>query len=361
MKTIGILGGSGMVGRALAALLLRNEDVRVVLLGRNAEKLTLAAAALPQSERVRTAQADAADPASLRTAFADLDLAIVTAPLLNALEGVVGAALDTGTDWLDVMLDSPQKWQVFDALAQRFIDEGRIGLVSAGVHPGLPAVLIRAAAQHHAISSAEVGMVLDMDWSAGFSPETAREFTLEMANMRAGRLVDGEWKQYSWLNPKSVTKVDFGPIGRRACAYMELEEIRRLPEVLPGVRNAELAVSGFSPLVDYLLMPVALVLVAASKRLVDPAAKLLAWGLRRSVKPPYRVVLQLRAEADGATFLSSVSHPDPYWLTSAVAAATAMQILDGSIHVGVRPAALGVDPSRLLVDLAKLGATVEGN
>jgi saccharopine dehydrogenase (NAD+, L-lysine-forming) len=358
MKTVGILGGSGLVGRVVAELLLADEAVQVVLLARNVERLAATAAALPGSDRLSTRQADATDSESLRRAFADLDLVIVAAPLLDYLEVVANACLETATDWLDVMLDTPQKWEFFDSMAQRFADAARVCLVGSGIHPGLPAVLIRAAAERWPITSAQVGLIFDLNWMADFSEETGKEFAIELGNIRAGRLEAGEWKQYSWMSSKSVTKVDFGPIGKRTCAFMGLEEIRRLPDVLPELRDAGLAVSGFSALVDYLVMPIALVMVAISKRLADPAAKFMLWALRRSVKPPYRTVMHLNAEANGTPIQASIVHPDSYWLTSAVAGATAIQILDGEVPPGVRPAALAVNPGRLLADLSNWGAQV---
>jgi saccharopine dehydrogenase (NAD+, L-lysine-forming) len=342
-----------VVGTVVAEILCRREDVQVVLLGRNVDRLTETAAALG-GERVSIVQTDATDPVSLRAAFAPLDLVVVAAPLLDRLEPVVQAALDTGTDWVDVLLDTPEKWEMFDSLASRFEADGRIGLVGSGIHPGLPAVLIRAAAARKPLTKAEVGMIVSMDWSRGIPPETAKEFTLEMANMKAGKLSGGQWRKLSWMSPKTVTKIDFGEHGKRSCAYMALEEIRRLPSVLPQLRDAGLAVSGFSPLVDYLLMPLAMVMTAISKRLAGPAARMMVWGLVKTGKPPYDTILRL--DADGVS--ASVTHADSYWLTAAVAALTATQILDGHVPPGVQPAALAVNPEQLLDDLAALGTTV---
>jgi saccharopine dehydrogenase (NAD+, L-lysine-forming) len=337
----------------VAKLLCEREDIQVVLLGRNADRLAATIASL-DSAQVSFTPADAADPVSLRTAFAPLDLVVVAAPLLDRLEPVVQAALDTGTDWVDVLLDTPEKWEIFDSLASRFEADGRVGLVGSGIHPGLPAVLIRAAAARKPLATAEVGMIVSMDWSRGIPPETAKEFTLEMANMKAGKLSGGQWLDLSWMSPKTMTKIDFGEHGKRSCAYMALEEIRRLPSVLPGIRDAGLAVSGFSPLVDYLLLPLAMAMAAISKRLAGPASRLMVWGLVKTGKPPYDTVLRLDAEGARLT----VTHEDSYWLTSAVAALTATQVLDRKAPIGVKPAALAVNPEQLLRDLAELGASV---
>ena len=49
-----------------------------------------------------------------------------------------------------------------------------------------------------------------------------------------------------------------------------------------------------------------------------------------------------------------------YWLTAAVAVATTLQYLDGTLRTpGVHVEGLVTDPPRLLADLAAWGATVE--
>lgn len=249
---------------------------------------------------------------------------------------------------------------MFDALAPQFAAAGRVALVGSGLHPGLPAAVIRAAAALRPVRSAEAGLIVDLDWSAGFTDDAAKEFTAELANMKAGRLAGGQWQTYSWLSSKSVTKVNFGPLGRRSCAWLELEELRRLPGVLPDIQDAGLAMAGFSPLADYVAMPLALAMVSLSSRLAGPASKFLVWAVRKGSKPPYRTLLQVRLEGGGEAWEVTVAHPDSYWLTSAVVAATARQIVQGKVAPGVYPAALGVDPAQLLADLESLGAAVTG-
>jgi hypothetical protein len=171
---------------------------------------------------------------------------------------------------------------------------------------------------------------------------------------------------------------------------MFMEELRRLPEQIPSLRDCAFYVSGFNPVVDNVLMPLGMgVMKLSPRRLGRPYARLLAWALRRYCRPPYGTVWQLEAEgvlaegplpgraatgaaggaetgADAAGGAVSVGlrlmHPDGYWLTAAAAAACLLQWLDGSLREpGVHLQALAVDPARLLRDLRRMGVQIAGH
>jgi hypothetical protein len=97
-----------------------------------------------------------------------------------------------------------------------------------------------------------------------------------------------------------------------------------------------------------------------------PYAWLLSWALRRFSRPPYGTVFQVEAEGEGPAgdALSAglrISHPDGYRLTSAAAAACLLQWQDGSLREpGLHLQALAADPARLLRDLCRMGAGLEG-
>src|SRR5258708_7374932 len=68
-QTLVILGGAGQMGLATAKLAAR-EGERLILVGRNAESLALAAKPLPDGS-TRSITADATDEASVRRVFAE--------------------------------------------------------------------------------------------------------------------------------------------------------------------------------------------------------------------------------------------------------------------------------------------------
>jgi len=98
------------------------------------------------------------------------------------------------------------------------------------MHPGLAAVLIRAVAPAFTrLTRADVAQLISADWASyTLSTESMAEFTRELTGFDMSVLVGGRWqKQPLWR----FVRVDFGPPhGRRGCAPMGLEEIRRLPE-----------------------------------------------------------------------------------------------------------------------------------
>jgi len=282
--------------------------------------------------------------------------------VLDRLDVVLATVLDAGADWIDVLLDGRAKGDVLASHAPRIAAERRCVVTGAGLHPGLAAVLVRAvASRFDVLARARVAQLIAADWAGyEFSAEAMVEFTRELTAYDASGLVNREWRTLPWWR---ATTVDFGtPFGRRACAPMGLEELRRLPERLPGLTDATLLMAGFNPVSDWLVMPAAMAMTLVSPRLAGPAAHLLVASLRRFGRPPYGSVAQVVGEGTGhAPVRLSVRHGDGgYWLTAAVAVATTLQYLDGTVRTpGVHVEGLVTDPVRLLADLEAWGATVE--
>ncbi|MDR0489000.1 MAG: saccharopine dehydrogenase NADP-binding domain-containing protein [Propionibacteriaceae bacterium] len=361
MKRIGILGGSGETGHIIAELLLARDDVEVVLLGRNEDSLSAVAETLKNS-RVLTRVVNATQPEPLREALLDLDLLIVAAPMLNHLSTVAQAALETKTNWLDVLMDSPEKIETLKALSPEFEKEGLQIISGSGIHPGLPGAMIRAiAGTLEPPKGAQVGILMSIDWRK-YNPrtETADEFAYEICQMRSGGWFDGEYKTLSWLSPKGLRRIDYGtPFGILDSVVMELEEIRRIREVVPTLDHAAMAMSGRHPVADYFVTPIALLLSKLGR--LKAAARFFWWGWTTFQTPPYRTVLiaDVWDDSDKMERLT-ISHEDGYWLTAAVGAATAHQIIDSRIEgLGYHHAALAVEPSQLVEDLTTFGATVK--
>jgi len=299
MSVVGVLGASGETGRLVTGLLAEHAGVPLVLLGRRAEALEHLRAGLPDPARAEVRAADATRPEEFAAALRGVDVVVVTAPVLDRLEGVLSTALAAGTDWIDVLLDGPGKWDVLDRLGPAVAAAGRCVVTGAGMHPGLAAVLVRAVAtRFDVLTRARVAQVIAADWNSyAFSPEAMTEFTRELTAFEVSGLVDGAWRKLPWWR---ATTVDFGaPFGRRACAPMGLEEMRRLPECQPGLRDAALVMAGLNPVTDWLVMPVAMGMALLSPRLTGPAARLLVASLRRFGAPPYGSLAQVVGEGTG--------------------------------------------------------------
>jgi hypothetical protein len=367
--TIVILGGYGNTGRALARLLLEHSQESLLLAGRDGQKATREAAAWNEcfpGERVRGLAADAADPGSLRQAFAGADL-VVVASSTSAVAGTVAeAALEGGLDYMDPHY-SRSKLAVLGEMAPRIEAAGRCFITDAGFHPGLPAALVRfAATRFDRLRTARVGSVIQIDWNAlTFSEATLEELVTEFRDYQSLHYKDGRWRSMGWLESFRPVWMTFDHgFGRRYTMPMFLEEMRPLPDLVPGLEETGFFVGGFNWFVDWVLLPVGTGLLWLWPRGGGkPFGRAMEWGLRRFTKPPYGTLLQLEARGSkgGAesSLLVSVYHDDGYVLTAAPMVACLLQVMDGSVRrPGLHFQALLAEPVRLLKDLERMGVEV---
>jgi hypothetical protein len=368
-ETVLVLGGYGTTGATLAELLLEEGSADVVIAGRRLERAEARAAALGGRfpGRVTARAADAADAASLARAFDGVDLVAVAASVLEHAGTVAEAALDAGADYFDLLLSGEDKFAALERLRPRVESRGRCFVTDGGIHPGLSAALIRALAPaFDRLERAEVGGLLHLDWKAfAFERSTIYEFANEFRDYRMEAWRGGEWSKVEWRD--ATRTFDFGPpFGDERCSLMYMKELELLPERLPTLRDCAFYVSGFNPVVDMTLLPLGMAVMKVSPHaLGHPYARLLAWALKRFGRPPYGTVFQVEAAGETAGAAASaglrVTHADGYWLTAAAAAACLLQWMDGSLREpGVHLQALAADPARLLRDLVRMGAGLEG-
>jgi saccharopine dehydrogenase (NAD+, L-lysine-forming) len=368
--TILVLGGYGTTGKTLSELLLEYGDGDVVVAGRSLEKAEQAARELGLRfpSRVTARAADAADAASLARALDGVGLVAVAASVLEHAGTVAQAALDAGADYFDLLLSGDAKFAALEDLRPRMEADGRCFITDGGIHPGLSAVLIRALAPAFGrLEHASVGGLLKVDWGAyDFQPSTIHEFANEFRDFRVEALRDGVWTRLAWRDAQR--SFDFGPPwGGERCTLMYMKELELLPGQLPSLSDCGFYVSGFNPVVDTTVLPLGMVVMKASPgTLGKPYSRLLAWSLRRFSRPPYGTVFQVEAEGEGRAGEAlraglRITHPDGYWLTAAAAAACLLQWQDGSLREpGLHLQALAADPARLLLDLWRMGAGLEG-
>jgi saccharopine dehydrogenase (NAD+, L-lysine-forming) len=368
-ETVLVLGGYGTTGATLAELLLQEGSADVVIAGRRLERAEACAAALGGRfpGRVTARAADAADAASLARALDGVDLVAVAASVLEHAGTVAEAALDAGADYFDLLLSGEDKFAGLERLRPRIEGRGRCFVTDGGIHPGLSAALIRALAPaFDRLERAEVGGLLHVDWKAfAFARSTIYEFANEFRDYRMEAWRGGEWSKVEWRD--ATRTFDFGPpFGDERCSLMYMKELELLPERLPTLRDCTFYVSGFNPVVDMTLLPLGMAVMKVSPHTLGrPYARLLAWALKRFSRPPYGTVFQVEAEGETAGAAASaglrVTHADGYWLTAAAAAACLLQWMDGSLREpGVHLQALAADPARLLRDLVRMGAGLEG-
>jgi saccharopine dehydrogenase (NAD+, L-lysine-forming) len=368
-QTFVVLGGYGNTGRPLAQLLLQETDVRVVLAGRSIKKAQAAAAQLNsryEGNRVSGTFADASDRASLPKAFTGVDLVIVASSTTKYAREVAVAALEADIDYLDIQI-SAKKIAELESLSGEIEKAGSCFITDGGFHPGLPAALVRyVAAYFDRLESANVGSVIKADWrSVSLSDSTICEFIELINDFQALVFRRGRWKKARMFGMMDYISMEFGgEFGRQYCVPMFLEEMRQIPEMYPSLSETGFFVGGFNWFVDWLVLPLAAILLRIFPvGAVQPMGRLMIWGLRAFSKPPYGTLLKVEARGvkNGKPKAMDVivSHHDEYMLTAIPVAACLLQYLDGSIRApGLWTQANVVEPNRFMEDMERMGVDI---
>jgi saccharopine dehydrogenase (NAD+, L-lysine-forming) len=356
-----ILGGYGAAGRAIARLLLRETPLDIVLAGRDAKQANAAAAELGSAvgpERVRGARVDANDLVTLEKALGGCDLIVVCTPLEGIASGVAQTAIEANVDWIDISLGR-HKAEALRELGPGIERSGLRFITEAGALPGLPAALVRLAADqlgelHAAAVSA---LIKESDVALGSAVDMVRLVASPVSEYK-----DGGWRRASLMATRSV---EFGdPFGTLRCFPTDLIELRELPEQL-GLKRLAAYAAGVNPVVDLLVLMFAVSGLGRFESAVRGCARLMMRANRRFTKAPHGVRIKLEAEGrvDGSPRRLDllVSHEDGYEITAIPLVACMLQLLDGSIpRPGLHYMGSVVDPRRLLEDMKRLGAEVSG-
>lgn len=367
-----VLGASGNAGREIARLLARDLDGgdELVLAGRDPERLYAAKAAVTGENAAlptRTERVDAHNEDALRRLVAGAGLVIVTASLPDHVAAMARIVLDAGADWLDTLLSGPTKHEALRELAPAITRAGRCFVTDGGFHPGLPAAMVRWAAERiESLERADVHAALRIDWrAASLSDSTITEMLDEFASFDLSTWIDGEKRR---LRYSECPTVDFGPpIGRRTCVPMPLEEMESLPRLYPSLKRCGFFIAGFGPVMDYVMIPL-LMGMARVPSLRPHGVRLTRWSLAHlaGARPPHRLVIRLdaagRHKGASATAAMTVSGSDSYRMTAAPAVACIRRLRDGSARrAGLWHQAHLVPPDVYFADLETLGLTIESS
>jgi hypothetical protein len=359
MAKILILGGTGATGRLIARHLIAQSDAEIAIAGRRQEKAQSVADDLGRNHpgRVTALRAEAADMASLKTAFPGHDLVVVASPTTAHVANVARAALEAGVDYLDVQLGA-KKFAHLKSLAPEIEKAGRCFITEAGFHPGLPSALVRYAACHFdSIESAVTAGYLGLSDRIPYS-DAVEELVEVFKNFQAQIYTGGRWtRPEAW----QMRKIEFGgDIGKKQCFSMFFEELRAMPATYPTLKETGFFISESHWVNDWLIAPTVIIMLKLAPFAKRTIGRFLWWGMMKFRKPPYRTELIVQAAGQHAgqptTFEAAVSHRDAYELTAIPVAAALLQYLDGSARKpGLWMMGHFAEPKRLLTDMKRMG------
>jgi saccharopine dehydrogenase (NAD+, L-lysine-forming) len=268
---------------------------------------------------------------------------------------LIQACLERRADWVDMQTTNELLKPPTELLA-KIERAGCCFVIQAGFHPGLLAALVRYAGQQmDVMDSAIIGSVIrdktGLPFTSGFTElvESFRDYKSEMYK-------DGHWLKLKYADyPKIKFEHDFGKL----LAYpVEMPELRRLPELLPDLKDTGFFVAGFNWFADYLVTPlIVLSSRIAPRQTVSPLGHLLSWSTKKFAKPPYGTVVQVDAEGQRGgqpvRFRLSLFHEDAYVLTAVPTVAMIKQMLQNKFQPGVHLMGLCCDPVKLLADIER--------
>jgi hypothetical protein len=362
VKTILILGGCGGTGRVICRWLLKTSDTEIVIAGRDTKEIEEFCEKLKKefpAKVISAVFADASDYRSLLEAFKNITLVIDATTAVRYVQNIAGAALETGSDYLDFHFEQKVVSDL-EVLKKQIENSGHYFITQAGFHPGLPATFVRyAAPQFDEMKKAIIGMAMNTRIE---KPESIYELVDVLADYNIDIFKNKKWRKANFGDFK---RIDFGKrFGFRTCYPLQMEEMRALPKMFP-LEETGVYVAGFNWFIDYFVLPFALILPMIKKGLGrHTIAKLLIFGFNNFSKNNRGVAFVLEAEGrkggKPTKFRILAEHDDAYEFTAIPVVACIHQYLNRNINKpGLWMMGHIVDPDYLMKDMEKMGIRIK--
>ena len=225
----------------------------------------------------------------------------------------------------------------------------------AGLVPGVPAALVRGAAERFdRVRDVTVGILFrDRDISYGSAIDMVAATALPSTIFE-----NGNWRQAPLTATRSI---DFGdPYGACACYPLNLPELTALSERLRFERAGAYA-AGLNPRANAIAAVWFLLKLARIPSAARLGARLFMRAAQRTPPPlGVVVVVELSGERAGQEqqIRQVLRHTDGYIATAIPAVSCIFQVLDGTISTGLGMMGHVVDFDRLFRDMQRLGMAV---
>jgi len=351
-RRVVVLGGTGRVGSATAAALVKTDGrARVVLGGRSRERAAEASSRHPALASATFVEVDVLDKASVKRAIEGADLVINTAGPFQRRESCAAleAAIECGVKYLDVCDDAS-----YGAAAKKLSDKaknaGVAAITCAGIYPGVSNLMARDVlesmkAEYRAQEGNE-GKEPEVEYVL-YNYFTAGSGGVGTTILATSYLLCGE-EVVCWEDGKRITAqpasqrkvVDFGKgVGRREVFLYNLPEVSSTKEYL-GARTVK-ARFGTSPGLWNGAMVAIANLVPKSLLENQDAMKALAEftaPIVRAVDSMVGETTSIRVEVklkDGKQAVGLYTHPRLSECVGTCTAAFAASMLEGGCASGV--------------------------
>lgn len=353
-RPIAVYGATGFTGGLITAELARC-GARAVLCGRNAEKLTAAAA--PYGFETRTAAHD--DLAALTAAFTGCSAVIACAgPFLAVGDRVVEAAIAADCHYVDTTGETPFIERVVHHHGPAARDAG-VALVSGMGFDYLPGDLCCALAAEGAGPLRELVVAYAIE---GFTPTrgTARSSLLMLSKGSARELLRPPLRHFDYGGSLGRQAVAPYPAGESITAPLHVDT----PRVTAVVTATTFAPSPWlGPLVPALTAPVGLLMRSArARRLADRAIDRLPEGPTDGARDAVRwsVTVEARPASGAAAQRATVRGSDIYGITAVTTVEGALRMsAAGYSRAGALAPAQAYDPRDFLAALEPHGVSVD--
>lgn len=354
MMKIAVFGATGQTGRRICSLLLEHVDFNVIACARTKETLEYLTSSLGDKGKLLTIRTvDINDSSILDEIFSQVDLVVGATSQWSDSVTLATRAIKTSTHYCGTYLSHPNKWIKLRELEACCRENKTMIVDDCGTHPGLPAAMIRKIQQERPLRTAWVGGKFDLEWDKlGLAAETVSDFISEIESTIPSIFDEGQWKHgYRYMRQFKFESTN----QQESCVPMLMEEIKELVQT-GGLVSTGFFIAGFGFVVDYLIMPLSLVLNKVNHR---ASRTLFWWGLQRFASRPRRAILQLEAEVKGSndTVNMVVSHDDPYFITAASIVETIKQMLT-SPKPGLWMQGSFVEPEGFFKGLKQMGISV---
>jgi hypothetical protein len=354
---IGVLGATGRAGRMISLSLVEHSGHDVVLIGRDKNRLEKLQKEIGSVSTFFPAFTVVSidNQLSLNIAFKDIDMLVIAISSVESLPNVIDAALESKTDCFDILLCSDRKRIILTSYQNRIYEAGIIYITDGGYHPGLPAAMARLAEWvSPSLSTINIYSSFGVDWGDKlFSEQEKIMFLKDVLSTKMCFLEEGQWRtgmkiMNFHLNGKTQ---DFFPV--------DLDEIRELILYVPTLINAGFFIAGFGRFIDYIMMPIFVLLVKISPRSIGIIARLFALTLKMLCRNENYALLHLSAEGPHEEVEMTVSYGDAYGLTALPVVAFLNQYNNNERkNPGIYRQVFYVYPVEFIDDLQRMGVFI---